>query len=37
MFLYEDLKELEEIEEFDENKELAVSPLAYVVFDCGRE
>lgn len=34
MFLYEDLKELEES---DENEELAVSPLAYVVLDCGRQ
>ena len=30
MFIYENLNEMEE------NRELAVSPLAYVVLDCGR-
>ncbi len=33
MFIYENLNEFEENEE---NNELAVSPLAYVVLDCGR-
>ena len=32
MFLYEDLKELES----EENNELAVSPIEYVVLNCGR-
>ena len=33
MFIYENLNKLEEM---DEAEELAVSPLAYVVLDCGR-
>lgn len=33
MFIYEDLNKLEEEEE---NKELAVSPIEYVVLNCGR-
>ena len=33
MFIYENLNEFEENEK---NNELAVSPLAYVVLDCGR-
>ena len=33
MFIYDDLNELEE---FDENSELAVSPLSYEVLNCGR-
>lgn len=31
MFFYEDLNEMEE-----ENSELAVSPMEYVVLNCGR-
>lgn len=32
MFIYEDLNKYEE----EENKELAVSPIEYVVLNCGR-
>ena len=32
MFFYEDLDELET----EENKDLAVSPIEYVVLNCGR-
>ncbi len=32
MFIYEDLKKMES----EENKELAVSPIEYVVLNCGR-
>ena len=32
MFFYEDLKNFEA----EENKELAVSPIEYVVLNCGR-
>lgn len=31
MFIYDNMNELE-----DENRELSIAPLAYVVLDCGR-
>lgn len=33
MFIYDNLRELEET---NENSELAISPLTYVVLDCDR-